>query len=96
MIGSDAALKDLVAKKGTPTSGYYERNREAIHCHFRPSTFTLDLARVLHAPTEQVHPNIRLIMNQHSTNQDGSNQDEAISFEQEDYDLENLSDHEDL
>lgn len=64
VIGSDAALKALVEKKGMPASGCYNTNREAIHSYFRPFTFTLDLARVLHAPIEQVHPELREEMNQ--------------------------------
>ena len=59
VIGSDAALKALVEEKGMPTAGYYDTNEEAIHSYFRPHTFALDLARVLHAPIEQVHPQLR-------------------------------------
>ena len=59
VIGSDAALKALVEEKGMPTAGCYDTNQEAIHSYFRPHTFTLDLARVLHAPIEQVHPQLR-------------------------------------
>ena len=68
VIGSDAALKALVEKKGVPKTGYYELNKDAIHSYFRPHTFTLDLARVLHAPIEQVHPQLRAEMHQEPAN----------------------------
>ena len=59
VIGSDAALKTLVEKTGVPKAGYYEANHGTIHSYFRPHTFTLDLARVLRAPIEQVAPGLR-------------------------------------
>ena len=59
VIGSDAALKDLVSKKGAPMLGFCELNAEAVHSHFRQNTFTVELARVLHAPHEQIHPQLR-------------------------------------
>ena len=62
VIGSDAALKTLVEKKGMPKAGFYDFNKDVIHTYFRPHTFTMDLARVLHAPIEQVHPQLRMEM----------------------------------
>ena len=56
IIGSDAALKMLMEKKGMPKPGYYFRNSVAIHSYFHPHTFMLDLAHALHAPIDQVHP----------------------------------------
>ena len=60
VVGSDAALKTLVEKKGMPKAGFCNFHKDVIHTCFRPHTFTMDLARVLHAPIEQVHPNLRV------------------------------------
>ena len=84
VIGSDAALKGLVEKKGMPKAGYYEQNKEAIHTYFRPQTFTIDLARVLHAPIDQVHPQLRAQMNQDISQQ--SMPSDEIKIEPEDDD----------
>lgn len=93
VIGSDAALKDLVAKKGTPVHGYYDHNAEAIHSYFRPHTFTLDLARVLYAPPEQVHPDIRArMMQQQPIEQAAIAQDDAMVDDMDHHD----SDDDDL
>ena len=100
VIGSDAALKELVAKKGMPSRGYYETNREAIHCYFRPHTFTMDLARVLYAPEEQLHPEARAYLNQQVPNQADEammvpNQADEAMMDHEEENVPDLSDLDD-
>jgi hypothetical protein len=58
VIGSDAALKNLFAITGHPhDDSYYKTHKEAIDEHFQPHTYSPDLARVLRAPMDQLHPN---------------------------------------
>jgi hypothetical protein len=50
--------------------------------------FTLDLARVLHTPLDQVHPNLREEMTQHQPLDDGVPKDfEVDLYDTDDEDL---------
>ena len=59
IIGCDAALLQLVKDKGHPCPGYYDTHRAVIHGYFHAQTFSVELARSLHAPVDQVHPSLR-------------------------------------
>lgn len=59
VLGTDKALADIIKRAGAPEPGYYEKHAQLIHCYFHPKTFGLDLARALHAPIEQIHPDER-------------------------------------
>ena len=89
IIGSDAALKALVAKKGMPASGYYEQHKAVIHTYFHPQSFTLDLARALYAPLEQVHAKYRSQLEAVALQDDG---EDELNIE-EDIDMEEEADY---
>jgi len=59
IIGYDAALTALIRDAGPPCDGYYDLHWATIHSYFQPVTFSLDLARTLRAPNEQIHPSER-------------------------------------
>lgn len=60
IIGVDQALEDLIDNAGSrPEAGFYDKHKDLIHKYFAPETFALDLARALHAPLDQVHPDLR-------------------------------------
>jgi hypothetical protein len=56
LIGEEAALSHLRFKHGVFCDGYSEKNKTSIDHHFRPNTLSLDVARALHAPLEEVDP----------------------------------------
>jgi len=58
-IGVDRAFEKLCMKTGQPGTNFYEENISVIHTFFHRETFSMDLARALHAPIEQVHPDLR-------------------------------------
>ena len=60
VIGSNAAFQRLTSMTGLRTdTNFYQEHENVIHEHFRRGTFTLDMARALNAPLEQVHPGAR-------------------------------------
>jgi hypothetical protein len=57
IIGIDAALKQLVtATTGLIQDGFFETNRSLINCFFHSGTYSVELARYLHAPMTEIHP----------------------------------------
>jgi hypothetical protein len=59
IIGCDAALARLIKNNGHPSPGYYDLHRQTIHTYFHPQTLSINLARNLYAPIEEVHPSLR-------------------------------------
>jgi hypothetical protein len=60
IIGIDAALKQLVTvATALPQDGFFETNRSLINCYFHAGTYSLELARWLHAPMSEIHPSLR-------------------------------------
>jgi hypothetical protein len=59
IIGCDAALTKLIKDRGHPSPGYFDMHRATIHTYFHPQTLSIDLARNLYAPIEEVHPSLR-------------------------------------
>ena len=59
VIGCDASIKELIKTTGTPCPGYYEMHKDAIHTHFHQGALSLELARLMHAPMDEVHPDLR-------------------------------------
>jgi hypothetical protein len=60
-VGHQESLKMLIKKtiNQVPQPGFYEMYHHVIHSHFRSGGLTLDLARALHAPMDQVDPSER-------------------------------------
>jgi len=61
VLGLEEGFKDLLRSTTgqQPGPGFYEAHRGAIHSYFRAGQFSLELARALHAPLDEVHPNQR-------------------------------------
>ena len=61
VIGNDAAYNQLIQKIGEPHGhdNFYQNNKAIIDTYFHTGTYSLDLARILHAPPEEMHPDIR-------------------------------------
>lgn len=59
IIGVDKAIKELNRLGGSFVPGFYDGYRDLVHTYFRPHTFSFELARMIHAPLEQVHPELR-------------------------------------
>ena len=61
VIGIDAAYKQLVDKIGNPNGqeDFYIENKAFIDAYFRSGTYSLNFARRLGAPLEEVHPDLR-------------------------------------
>ena len=78
VIGFDAALAKLIKIAGQPMPGFYELNHKLIDCFFKPGTLSADLARILHAPLDQMHPSERHILRD---NDDQGNYDEILELE---------------
>ena len=62
IIGDDKAYKIIMDTKGNPTAtdNFYARNKPFIDSYFRSGTYTIDLARKLRAPEEEIHPSERI------------------------------------
>lgn len=85
VIGTEAALKALLEKKGWPKkNGYYEKHQDTIHTYFRPHTFSFELARALQAPIDQVHPALRAHANEVKAEEDVPNDEVKIKIEPQD------------
>ena len=58
VLGISAAYMQLIQITGFPTgeADFYEMNKTIIDTYFRTSTYSLDLARILGAPPEEIHP----------------------------------------
>ena len=57
LIGTDAALNRLRFNTGPfQRDGYYQQNIREIDSHFRPGTFTIELACTLFAPLKDIDP----------------------------------------
>ena len=57
LIGTDAALNRLRFNTGPfHRDGYYHQNIRDIHSHFRPGTFSIELACTLFAPLKDIDP----------------------------------------
>lgn len=65
VIGDDAALTALIREAGPPCDGYYDLHEATILTFFHPGSFSLDLARTLHAPNHQIHESQRQQLEQH-------------------------------
>ena len=59
IIGYDAALAALIRDAGPPCDGYYDLHWATILSYFEAGSFSLELARTLRAPNEQIHPSER-------------------------------------
>jgi hypothetical protein len=61
VIGNDAAYNQLIQKIGAPhgQDNFYRNNKDIIDTYFHTGTYSLDLAHILHAPPEEMHPDIR-------------------------------------
>lgn len=75
---TDKALERLCNQTGPISTGYYEKHREIIHAYFHKRSLSLELARVLKAPIEQVHPDERedLKTSHEECKEDGEEEDE--------------------
>jgi hypothetical protein len=69
VIGYDAALTALLRKAGPSCDNYYSNYEATIHTFFHPATSSLDLARTLRAPNDQIHPSERQHLEQRSEKQ---------------------------
>ena len=58
IIGFDKTMDALFDKVGHPVNGFYDSNKALIHSYFHLKTFSMKLARALHAPIEEVHPDL--------------------------------------
>ena len=60
VIGVGAAYMQLIQITGFPTgeTDFYEMNKTIIDTYFRTGTYALDLARILGAAPEEMHPDI--------------------------------------
>lgn len=56
VIGYDAALTHLQYTTSSFARGYYQQYKDDIHVHFRDRTFSVELARILHAPLSCIEP----------------------------------------
>ena len=57
IVGVDVAMETLMIKTGVPNADdYFKQNKDIIHSFFHPGSLSLQLARVLKAPMEEVHP----------------------------------------
>ena len=54
VIGVDAACKKLVNECGSFVPGFYEQHKKKVHTCFREGELSMTLARMIHAPIEQV------------------------------------------
>lgn len=59
IIGIDEALAQLTKKHGHPHPGYFELHKDTINTYFHSGTYSVPLARALHAPVEEIHPSVR-------------------------------------
>ena len=57
IIGSEAAYKALLKETPQkPCLGYFESNKDVIYSYFHAKTLSTELARMLFAPTDELHP----------------------------------------
>jgi hypothetical protein len=66
IVGYEAALRmffqeteQLENDHPAPAHGYYNHYKDIIHSYFHPCTFSEQLASILQAPPEQLHPSLR-------------------------------------
>jgi len=76
-VGVDRALEKLFLKTGQPDTNYYHENHTIVHTYFHPETFSLDLARALRAPVEQVHPDLRADLRNNDGDEDSGNESDG-------------------
>lgn len=55
VVGADKALEMLLDQQPWSPK-YYQNNKNLVHIYFAPGTLSLDLAKALEAPMDQVHP----------------------------------------
>ena len=77
LIGCDQALRRLQKEIGQTVPGLYENNKEIIHSYFHPKTFSMELARILQAPIDQVHPEVREDLKGHDDADEDNDADHA-------------------
>ena len=59
VIGSDQAYRALLMETTqTPGPGYFETYQNIIYSYFHPKTLSPVLARMLYAPTDELHPSV--------------------------------------
>ena len=85
VVGVDRSLEKLLNETGQPEDGYYENNRDLIHAYFHPESLSMDLARILRAPMEQLHPDFRPQVNNNEDEQNDQKQSEDNGSNDEDY-----------
>ena len=61
IIGVDAALRKLVKDCGSLTPGFYDQYKHHLYTCFRMGELSMELARMIHAPLDEVHPDLRPI-----------------------------------
>jgi hypothetical protein len=60
-FGHEESLKMIVAEAGVPPNAtFFEDHRELIQFHYHEQSMTLDVASFLHAPIDQVRPDLRV------------------------------------
>ena len=61
VIGIDAAYMQLIQIIGFPTgeADFYDMNKAIIDSYFLTGTYSMELARLLGAPPEEMHPELR-------------------------------------
>lgn len=77
VIGIDEALAQLTRKLGHPHPGYFELHKTTIDTYFHTGSYSVPLARALHAPVEEIHPSVRMAL-ETSMNIDQEEDDDAI------------------
>ncbi len=60
VIGIDEALAQLTKRKGHPHAGYFEIHKASIDTYFHSGSYSIPLARALHAPVEEIHPSLHV------------------------------------
>jgi hypothetical protein len=52
----------LIKEHGHPYPGFYGLHKMTIHANFHPNSFSIELARTLHAPVEQSHESLQHLL----------------------------------
>jgi hypothetical protein len=83
-VGYDAALASLLLETGhTRDDGYYLHNKDKIHSYFHPGSMSVELARTLLAPPEEIHPSLRPSFNPSDNNDNASCDNENADSDDE-------------
>ena len=61
IIGVDAAIRKLMKECGSLVPGFCDQHKEKLFTCFRKGELSMELARMIHAPMDEVHPDLRPI-----------------------------------